>query len=485
MESKDLPIDQARVSEFPAASSVPHSGGSESPLAALINSLLHPLLATGTLIASVYGWGEHFTGHYLLLSVLAFFICSQAFDEIDILVPWSSFHLTRLIRGVVVGWAIVVAILLFLGYATQLTANFAQQVILTWFAATPFVLLVGTKAVRSIVRRAVVTGAIARTAIVVGANDLGRELASRVRKDQYSGVNVRGYFDDRDPVRLTGLDLGELLGKVTDAPDFVKRNGIDCVYIALPIAAQPRIVELINALRDSTASVYFIPHLFVFDLIQARVDAVNGIPVVAVCETPIFGVNALVKRTFDFVMASLILLLIWPLMLLIGIAVRLTSSGPVLFKQRRYGLGGEEITVYKFRTMTVQEYGAEIIQARKGDKRVTPFGALLRRTSLDELPQFFNVIGGSMSIVGPRPHAVAQNELYRKLIDGYMIRHKVKPGITGWAQVNGLRGETEIVDKMQKRVEYDLDYLRNWSVSLDLWIMVKTLITIWKGKNAY
>jgi putative colanic acid biosynthesis UDP-glucose lipid carrier transferase len=485
MNSKDLPINHARVSAPPASSNEPHFGGSESPLAALINSLLHPLLATGTLVVCVYGWGEHFTGHYLLLGVLAFFICSQAFDEIDILVPWSSFHLTRLIRGVVGGWAIVAAILLFLGYATQLTANFEQHVILTWFAATPFVLLLGTKVVRSIVRRAVVTGAIARSAIVVGANELGRELASRVRKDQYSGVNIRGFFDDRDSARLTGLEFGELLGKVEDAPDFVKRNGIDCVYIALPIAAQPRIVELINALRDSTASVYFIPHLFVFDLIQARVDAVNGIPVVAVCETPIFGVNALVKRAFDLVMASLILLLIWPLLLLIGIAVRLTSAGPVIFKQRRYGLGGEEIIVYKFRTMTVQEDSAEIIQARQGDKRVTSSGAWLRRTSLDELPQFFNVIGGSMSIVGPRPHAVAQNELYRKLIDGYMIRHKVKPGITGWAQVNGLRGETETVDKMQKRVEYDLDYLRNWSVSLDLWIMVKTLITMWKDRNAY
>jgi putative colanic acid biosynthesis UDP-glucose lipid carrier transferase len=485
MDSKDLPIGQARVSASAASSRVPHFGGSESPLAALINSLLHPLLATGTLVACVYGWGEHFTGHYLLLGVLAFFICSQAFDEIDILVPWSSFHLTRLIRGVVGGWAIVVAILLFLGYATQLAGNFAQHVILTWFAATPIVLLVGTKVVRTIVRRAVVTGAIARSAIVVGANELGRELASRVRKDQYSGVNIRGYFDDRDSARLTGLEPGELLGKVEHAPDFVKRNGIDCVYIALPIAAQPRIVDLINALRDSTASVYFIPHLFVFDLIQARVDAVNGIPVVAVCETPIFGVNALMKRAFDLVMASLILLTIWPLLLLIGIAVRLTSAGPVIFKQRRYGLGGEEIIVYKFRTMTVQEDSAEIIQARQGDKRVTSFGAWLRRTSLDELPQFFNVIGGSMSIVGPRPHAVAQNELYRKLIDGYMIRHKVKPGITGWAQVNGLRGETETVDKMQKRVEYDLDYLRNWSVSLDLWIMVKTLITMWKDRNAY
>jgi len=485
MDSKDLPVSHTRIPPPRSVRNLARPGGSESPTAALVNSLLHPLLATATLIACVYAFNEHFTGHYLLLAVLAFFICSQVFDEIDILVPWSSFHLTRLIRGILVGWAVVAAILLFLGYATQLTENFEQRVILTWFAATPFVLLLGTKVARSIVRRAVVTGVMARSAVVVGANDLGRELANRLRRDLYSGISVRGYFDDRNPERLTGLDPVEVLGKVKDAPEFVKRNAVDCVYIALPIAAQPRIVALINALRDSTASVYFVPHLFVFDLIQARVDAVNGIPVVAVCETPIFGVNAVLKRIFDVVMASAILLAIWPLLLLIALVVKLSSPGPALFKQRRYGLGGDEIMVYKFRTMTVLEDGPQIVQASKDDKRVTRVGAFLRRTSLDELPQFLNVLGGSMSIVGPRPHAVAHNEQYRKLIDGYMIRHKVKPGITGWAQVNGFRGETQTVDKMQKRVEYDLDYLRNWSVSLDMWIMVKTVITLWKDRNAY
>ncbi len=487
MESKEeLPLLTRRPAfERPTTETRAVSTGSESALTALVNSLLHPLLATVTLVGCVYAYGEHFTGLYLLLTVLTFFISSQVFDEIDILVPWTSFHVTRLIRGIVVGWAIVAAILLFLGYATQLTDNFAQEVILTWFAATPVVLLAGTELARSIIRRAVVTGAIARSAVVVGANDLGRELAARVRRNLYAGISVRGYFDDRHCERLPGLEQSEVLGKVKDAADFVKRNNIDCVYIALPIAAQPRIIALIESLRDSTASVYFVPHLFVFDLIQARVDSVNGIPVVAVCETPIFGVNAVLKRVFDLVMASLILIVISPLMLAIAAGVKLSSPGPVLFKQRRYGLGGEEIIVYKFRSMTVQEDGPEVVQARRYDKRVTRFGAFLRRTSLDELPQFFNVLGGSMSIVGPRPHAISHNEQYRSLIDGYMIRHKVKPGITGWAQVNGFRGETETINKMQKRVEYDLDYLRNWSVSLDMWIMMKTVLVVIRDRNAY
>ena len=485
MELRGLPLTNRRASLPRDESGAARTTASETPLAALVSSLLHPLLATAALVACVYGYGAQFTGHYLLLAVLAFFIASQVFDDVDILVPWSSLHLTRLIRGIVAGWAMVAAILLFLGYATQLAKHFEQQIILTWFAITPFVLLAGTKMARALVQRAVVSGTLARTAVVVGANELGRELATRLRRNVYSGVSVRGFFDDRAAARLAGLDADEVLGRVHDAPEFVKRNGIDCVYVALPIAAQPRIINLIDALRDSTASVYFVPHLFVFDLIQARVDAVNGIPVVAVCETPMFGVNAVVKRAFDLMMSSLILLILWPLMLSIVAAVKLTSPGPAIFKQRRYGLGGEEIMVYKFRTMTVQEDGEHVVQARKADKRLTPIGAFLRRSSLDELPQLLNVFFGSMSIVGPRPHAVSHNEQYRKLIDGYMIRHKVKPGITGWAQVNGFRGETETVDKMRKRVEHDLDYLRNWSVSLDLWIMVKTLITLWNDRNAY
>ena len=485
MELRGLPLTNRRASLHRGEESTPRARGTETPLAALVSSLLHPLLATVTLAVCVYVYGAQFTGHYLLLTVLAFFIASQVFDDIDILVPWSSFHLTRLIRGIVGGWAIVAAILVFLGYATQLAVHFEQQIILTWFAVTPFVLLVGTKIARAVVQRAVLSGTLARTAVVVGANELGRELATRLQRDVYSGVSVRGFFDDRAMDRLGNLDPEEVLGEVKDAPEYVKRHGIDCVYIALPIAAQPRIVGFINALRDSTASVYFVPHLFVFDLIQARVDAVNGIPVVSVCETPMFGVNAVVKRAFDLVMASVILLILWPLLLAILIGVKVTSSGPAIFKQRRYGLGGEQIMVYKFRTMTVQEDGAQILQARKCDKRLTPIGAFLRRTSLDELPQLLNVLAGRMSLVGPRPHAVAHNEQYRKLIDGYMIRHKVRPGITGWAQVNGFRGETEKVDKMRRRVEHDLDYLRNWSVSLDLWIMVKTLITLWNDRNAY
>jgi putative colanic acid biosynthesis UDP-glucose lipid carrier transferase len=238
-------------------------------------------------------------------------------------------------------------------------------------------------------------------------------------------------------------------------------------------------------MKDTTASIYFVPDIFIFDLIQARIDDVHGIPVVAVCETPFVGLNGIVKRGSDIVLASLALVLLSPMMLFAAIGVRLSSPGPIIFRQRRYGVDGREITVFKFRSMTVTEDGATVTQATRGDSRVTPFGAFMRRTSIDELPQLFNVLQGCMSLVGPRPHAVAHNELYRGVIKGYMMRHKVKPGITGWAQVNGLRGETASVDVMRQRIEHDLDYLRRWSLGFDLLILLKTVRIVLSRTNAY
>jgi putative colanic acid biosynthesis UDP-glucose lipid carrier transferase len=244
-------------------------------------------------------------------------------------------------------------------------------------------------------------------------------------------------------------------------------------------------MKVLDELHDTTASIYFAPDIFLFDLIQARVESIAGFPVVAICESPFQGMPALAKRLSDIVIAGAFLLLAAPLMLGIAAAIKLTSPGPVIFRQRRYGLDGREIVVYKFRSMTVMEDGGQVRQASRNDNRVTPLGAFLRASSLDELPQFINVLQGRMSVVGPRPHAVAHNELYRKLIKSYMVRHKVRPGITGWAQVNGLRGETDTVEKMQARIEYDLDYLRHWSLKLDLAIIWRTVFVVWKKQNAY
>jgi len=276
-----------------------------------------------------------------------------------------------------------------------------------------------------------------------------------------------------------------LLGRLSDLAGYVRANKIDMIFIALPVRQAARIMELMDQLRDTTASVYYLPDMLVFDLIQARSIAIDGIPALSMCESPFFGYRALAKRAADVLISATALLLAAPLMIAIAVLVRVSSPGPVIFRQRRYGLDGEEITVYKFRTMNVTEDGPTIDQARPNDPRTTRVGRFLRRYSLDELPQLINVLAGPMSLVGPRPHAVAHNEAYRKLIKGYMVRHKVKPGITGLAQVNGLRGETRNLEQMEERVRYDLEYLRNWSFGLDIEILWKTVLCVFQDAKAY
>ncbi|HEY9107367.1 MAG TPA: undecaprenyl-phosphate glucose phosphotransferase, partial [Roseateles sp.] len=322
-----------------------------------------------------------------------------------------------------------------------------------------------------------------RTAVVVGAGPLGHKVTRALRDGQ--GVICLGYFDDRTPERLHPDAGTELLGPLSRLSEFVREKSVREVYITLPLGSQPRIVQLLEQVQGTTASLFFVPDVFGISIIQGRLQDISGVPVVGICETPFTGTNELVKRISDIVLASIILVLISPILLALAIGVKLSSPGPVIFKQRRNGLDGEEIIVYKFRSMRTQDNGAVVKQATKGDSRITPFGAFIRKTSLDELPQFINVLQGRMSIVGPRPHAVAHNEEYRKLIKAYMVRHKVKPGITGWAQVNGLRGETDTIDKMVARVEYDLEYLRNWSLALDLQIILRTVRLMAFDRHAY
>jgi putative colanic acid biosynthesis UDP-glucose lipid carrier transferase len=251
------------------------------------------------------------------------------------------------------------------------------------------------------------------------------------------------------------------------------------------MAADKRIAEIIQRLGDTTVDVHLVPDFLLYNLMHARLGNVGNMDTISVFESPYFGARDWIKRTFDIGFSSLALLGLALPMTVIAIMIKVTSKGPVFFKQDRYGLDGKPIKVYKFRSMTVQDNGSEVKQATKGDARITPLGAFLRRTSLDELPQFINVFLGDMSVVGPRPHAVAHNEQYRKLVAFYMLRHKVKPGITGWAQINGWRGETDTLDKMEKRVEHDLDYIKNWSLWWDAKIIFLTFFRGFVGKNVY
>jgi putative colanic acid biosynthesis UDP-glucose lipid carrier transferase len=385
-------------------------------------------------------------------------------------------------------WVCVACALLLLGYATKVSAVYSRRALFVWFLLTPSLTALVLVGLQSWYRRVIVTSGKARSVAVAGVNELSIRLADSIQRRPEFGLALRGFFDDRSETRLEssrmGLDI-RLLGNLMDLPGYVRTNRIDVVFIALPLRNLQRTETLVDKLRDTTASLYYVPDVFVFDLIQARTDDLNGIPIVALCETPFHGWRGVLKRASDISLASLLLLFVAPVMLCIALGVKLTSRGPVIFKQRRYGLDGEEITVYKFRTMIVTEDGPRVVQASRGDPRITPFGRFLRRYSLDELPQLVNVLQGRMSVVGPRPHAVAHNEEYRKIISGYMVRHKVAPGITGLAQVNGCRGETSRVEDMARRVHYDLEYLRHWSLGLDIRILVRTLTTLLRDKKAY
>ncbi|MBZ2206815.1 undecaprenyl-phosphate glucose phosphotransferase [Massilia soli] len=454
------------------------------PLISFFQRVLDPLIIMGTLYAATLLYREPFNGYSLVLMVLAFFISSAVYQHVDPYKPWRRGRIGAYVRDTVLGWVVTIGVLLFLGSASGLSYYFEERVILAWFVATPLILLASHLAVR---RSSIGPGRKGgvRSVVVVGANSTGLKFAGNCARQPNLFMEVRGFFDDRASDRHPEALRHPMLGKMEDIAAYVRRHNIKMIFISQPISAQPRIRTLFAELQDTTASVYFLPDVYVFDLMQARFDNVGGMPVVAICESPFMGVNSMVKRTSDIVFGSAILLLLLPLMALIAAAVKLSSKGPVIFRQRRYGLYGEEIIVYKFRSMTVTDDGGTIVQARKNDARLTPIGAFLRRSSLDELPQFVNVLQGRMSIVGPRPHAVAHNELYRKLIKGYMLRHKVKPGITGWAQVNGMRGETEVLEKMEARIQYDLDYLRSWSLWLDLWIILKTVKVVLTRENAH
>jgi putative colanic acid biosynthesis UDP-glucose lipid carrier transferase len=454
------------------------------PLISFFQRVLDPLIIMGTLYVSSMVFEEPFSGYSLVLMILAFFISSAVYQHIDPYRTWRSGRMLAYARDTLFGWCVTIAVLLFLGSASGLKYYYDERVVMGWFVAVPVILLFSHIAVRRAVGRPDKAAEV-RSVVVVGANDVGVKFAAICDRHPNLFMQVQGFFDDRTDDRHPPQLSHQMLGKMGDIVAYVREHGTKMIFISQPISAQPRIRKLIDELQDTTASVYFLPDVYIFDLMQARFDNVGGMPVIAICETPFMGINSMVKRASDIVVGSIILTLLAPLMLVIALAVKISSPGPVIFKQRRYGLYGEKIIVYKFRSMTVAEDGDTVVQARQNDQRVTPIGGFLRRTSLDELPQFINVLQGRMSIVGPRPHAVAHNEQYRKLIKGYMLRHKVKPGITGWAQVNGLRGETATLDKMEARIQYDLDYLRNWSLWLDLWIILKTVKVVLTRENAF
>jgi len=399
--------------------------------------------------------------------------------------PWRGARLATEVRALMLAWIVAALCMALIGVLTKAAAEISRLWMVAWFVGAALLMTLVRIVLRESLRIARALGHNQRRIVLVGTGGLAQEVANRVMSSRWTGLRLLGFFDD-EPEAMPGLRYSRpLLGDFQTLPLYLDSHEVDEVWIVMPWRQQLKVERALEALRDSTANIRMVPDIFSFNLLNHSITEVAGLPVLNLSATPMEGVNGLLKALEDRVLAALILLLIWPVMVAIAIGIKLSSPGPVIFKQHRYGLRGNKIEVWKFRTMTVCENDDNVTQAKRNDPRVTRFGAFLRRTSLDELPQLFNVLQGRMSLVGPRPHAVAHNEQYRKLIGRYMLRHTVKPGITGLAQINGWRGETDSLDKMQKRVEYDLYYIENWSLWLDLKIIFLTLFKGLRHPNAY
>ena len=443
-----------------------------------VASLLEPVVAAGMLALFHEIWNYRMDGVAMALAILLLVLMFPGVNR---------FGRTGVGVGIdiILSWVWVLSVLALLGYATNTLRTFDSDMLVAWGIATPLVqwalVAIGT----AIQRHLASLPEARRPAVIIGAGRMGMRVAQMLRLRQSFGHDLLGLFDDRSADRVNLPEDVVLLGSLKNLPEFIETHGVKDVFITLPLTSQPRIQSLLESLQNTTSSIHFVPDIFGVSVIQGRLEDMGGVPVVGLMVAPFTGINGFIKRVSDIVLSALILLLISPILCVLAIGVKASSPGPVIFRQRRTGLDGEIIEVYKFRSMRTTDNGAVVKQATRDDPRITPFGAFIRKTSLDELPQFVNVLQGRMSIVGPRPHAVAHNEQYRKLVKAYMARHKVKPGITGWAQVNGLRGETDTIDKMAARIEFDLEYLRNWTLGLDLLIIARTVKLVFLDRSAY
>ncbi len=422
----------------------------------------------------------------IVIGLIAIGVFNMVAEFAGVYRQWRGIAFEKEVTCSAIAWAITFLLLAGLGNLSIYSTELSGKSLAIWFSMTTVISLASRMFVRWFKRWKTEKGINTRNFAVVGINELGLQLAGNIQSTPDLGLKLLGFYDDRPDDRVIDLPVDRnKLGRYSDLIEAAKSGNVEVIFIALPMRAEKRIRGLIQELADSTASVYIVPDLFVYQMLNSRWSDVQGIPVVSVFENPFYGVDGLLKRSVDIVLSIIALMLASIPMACIALAVKLTSKGPVFFRQLRYGLDGEEIYVWKFRSMTVCENGDTVKQATKNDSRLTSIGGFLRRSSLDELPQLFNVLSGRMSMVGPRPHANAHNEFYRKQIEGYMLRHKVKPGITGLAQVNGCRGETETLDKMENRIFFDHQYIREWTIWMDLKIIFKTFSVVFSKENAY
>jgi len=423
---------------------------------------------------------------YLAVIAIGALLSLVLFPGFGIYRSWRGRSMFRLFSYLLAAWGSVLLVLVSVLFLLKVSADYSRTWFTYWASLTLMQLFALRLAVFHFLRAMRKKGWNHKRVLLLGAGTFARSILRRLGQEPGYGFDIVALLDDDQ--RLHGKTFAgiEVAGGLETICAAVSRFRADEVWIALPLRAEAQVKGVLHELRHSTVNIRYLPDIFGFRLLNHSVTEIAGMPVLDLNVSPMSGPNRVIKAIEDRVLALAIIIAISPLLVMIAIAVRLSSPGPIIFKQLRHGWDGKPIKVYKFRTMKVHhEHDGVITQARLGDHRVTRIGAFLRRTSLDELPQFFNVLQGRMSIVGPRPHALAHNEMYKNLVEAYMLRHKVKPGITGWAQVNGWRGETDTVDKMKRRVEHDLFYIENWSLLFDLKIIVLTILRGFNSKHAY
>tara|TARA_R110001583_G_scaffold1285_1_gene10560 strand:- start:29970 stop:31379 length:1410 start_codon:yes stop_codon:yes gene_type:complete len=437
------------------------------------------------LVIALLAYGTNYGSQYFVLALIATIIYIFVAESCALYRSWRAGMFKEIVFYTFIAWgAAATAVLLFLFFSKS-SVGYSRASIAIWFTLTFFTLIFWRYVFNVFLRHMRTKGHNTRSVAILGLTGSSRHLVNEILGHPESGFRLKAIFEDRDKDRVDATYHSWLQGSIESGVERAKNGEFDKIYIGLPSIAQKRLKSILYKLGDTTANVELVPDAFIHNIINASINHVGDIQTISVYENPMQGAATILKRIEDLVLASAILCLIAIPMLFIAIGIKYTSRGPVLFKQHRYGLDGKKIKVWKFRSMTSADNGNKVVQATKGDARITPFGAFLRRTSLDELPQFFNVISGDMSVVGPRPHAVAHNEQYRKEVDFYMLRHKVKPGITGWAQVNGWRGETDTLEKMEMRVKFDIEYMRRWSLWFDCKIVLYTVFRSFNDKNAY
>ena len=443
------------------------------------------IIGAQVLAHAVYpeAWSEQTT----TITVIALLVFGFAAELGGLYRPWRTGTILREIKDALVAWLAVPLALFAFWFFTKTAADHSRVASFAWFAFAPLFLSTVRVGVRTALRLMRIKGRNIHRVAILGCTKDAERLAETFEAQPWLGLRLSGVYDDRSEDRrhVSNHPHCSVIGKSEDMVRACHQGKLDAVYVALPLRAEERTAEILSALADTTVAVYLVADLLYYSLLRAQWSQVGSVPIVSLHDSPFQGIVGWIKRIEDLVLGSFIVVLVTIPMLCISVAIKMKMPGPVFFRQSRYGLCGKHIRILKFRTMTVCEDGPDIVQAAKDDVRVTKLGKFLRRTSLDEFPQFLQVLTGELSLVGPRPHAVAHNEKYRAIIHGYMLRHTVKPGITGWAQVNGWRGETFEVEKMEERVRHDMEYIRNWNLLLDLKIIFLTIFGAKKRQNAY